>query len=80
MLIARMLARMGLVEPPYARDVADVAGMLADLRRHLADKKDVRGMVLWRRLHHRLQQIAEAAPAGSIDVGTFSATPKPEDD
>ncbi|MBU6167117.1 MAG: hypothetical protein KGQ52_13465 [Alphaproteobacteria bacterium] len=80
MFVRRMLARCRLARPPYAQDVADIAGMLTDLGRHLAAKDDARGLVLWRRLHHRLQQVAETAPPGSIEVGTFSATPKPADD
>lgn len=77
MFVRRMLARCGLVRPPYAQDVAEIAGMLTDLHSHLAAKEDKRGIVLWARLHHRLQQVAETAPPGSIEVGTFSATPKP---
>lgn len=77
MLIRSMLARWGLVRPPLAQDVADVQAMLDELRFHLQAKQDARGMVLWRKLHHRLQHIAETAPAGTVAVGTFSATPKP---
>lgn len=78
MLHKILLARIGLARPPLTQPARDIAGMLADLESHLARAKDRPGQLLAARLHHALHQLAlHGQNAGAIEVGTFSATPKP---
>lgn len=81
MLHRILLARIGLAKPPLTQDARHVSNILTHLERHLANNRDARGMEWARQLHHALHALAvQGMAAGAIEVGTFSATPKPEDD
>lgn len=78
MLFRALIARAGFARPPLQADALDVAVLLNDLESHLLLAKDRAGLLLAARLHRKLEQIASDAPAGYVDVGAFSATPKPD--
>ncbi len=81
MLHRILLARIGLAKPPLTAAARDIGDLLLQLETHLANNRDVAGMELARRLHGKLHAVARTGmAAGAIEVGTFSATPKPEDD
>jgi hypothetical protein len=80
MIIRAVLAQMGLARPPLARAALDVQAGLIALENHLVQAKDARGLVLARRLHQALHLIAVDAPAGYVDLGALSATPKPPEE
>lgn len=79
MLMRLLLARAGLGRAPFTDQALAVQRQLRWIEDHLLAQRDVAGLRLVRVLHNQLHQIALLAP-GAVDVGTFSATPKPEDD